>query len=164
MHILLRSRHFVLFALVCLAAACRTRSEPAGTLVRTDGTSLRPGPIRHEMLTPDQMRRIAVLQKTFGDVDPSPFEKWVDDFKRDRDPDREIAIYESMAQAYTSYCTRHLVTTEARNEVYTLVLARSGAPDDTVLRGVPLKVLSREQAEEVLRGYPAPPQPIEVGR
>jgi hypothetical protein len=164
MHIPLPSRHFVLFALMWLPAACRPTSEPAGTVLRTDGATLAPGPIRHEALTPDQMRRIAVLQKTFGDVDPTPIEKWVDDFKRDRDPDREIAIYEAMAQAYTGYCTRHAVTTEARIEVYQLVLARSGAPDDVVLREVPIKVLRREQAEEVLRGYPAPPQPIEVGR
>jgi hypothetical protein len=108
------------------------------------------------------MMRIALLQKTFGDVDPTPFEKWVDDFKRDRHPDREIAIYEAMAQAYTEYCARHPVTMEARIEVYRLVLARSGAPDDEALRQVPPTVLSRDQAEEVLRGYPAPPQPIEV--
>jgi hypothetical protein len=153
-----------LFFLVWLAAACRTTSEPTDTLGRADGVTLAPGPIRHETLTPDQMKRLTVLQKTFGDVDPTPLEKWVDDFKRDLHPDREIAIYESMAQAYTEYCGRHPVTPEARIEVYRLVLARSGAPDDEVLRAVPLKVLSREQAEEVLRGYPAPPQPITVGR
>jgi hypothetical protein len=164
MDIPLPSRHLVLFALVWLPAACKTRSEPAGTVVLADGATLHPGPIRHETLTPDQMRRIAVLQKTFGDVDPTPLEEWVDDFKRDRNPDREIAIYEAMAQAYTGYCTRHSVTPEARMEVYKLVLVRSRAPDDEVRRTVPLKVLNREQAEEVLRGYPAPPQPIEIGR
>ena len=94
-HIPLPSRHFVLFVLVWLPAACRTKSEPAGTLGRADGATLAPGPIRHETLTPDQMKRIAVLQTTFGDVDPTPLEKWVDDFKRDRDPDREIAILRS---------------------------------------------------------------------
>jgi hypothetical protein len=112
-----------------------------------------------------------VLRSAADHAHPAPVaalrlvcEKWVDDFKRDRDPDREIAIYETMARAYTGYCTRYPVTTDARIEVYRLVLARSAAPDDEVLRRVRLEVLSREQAEEVLRGYPAPPQPIEVGR
>lgn len=50
------------------------------------------------------MERINALQQTFAEVDPTPLAKWVEDFKRDVDPERELRIYEAMAQAYRAYC------------------------------------------------------------
>jgi len=160
---------------ILCGTACRSRSQPshetAAVSVVADSTAapppakpgqLRPGPIRHATLTPTQIARIEAVQKTFAEFDPSPLDKWIDDFKRDEHPDREIAIYEAMAQAYRGYCSRHTLTREAREEVYGLVLARSGAPDDEVMRGAQLRYLSREDAIDVLRGYTAPPQPILV--
>src|SRR5262245_17966299 len=144
-----KASHWLSYALASLAvSACKTRPEPTGSVTRPDGVTLAPGPIRHETLTPDQLRRIEALQRTFSDVDPTPLDKWVDDFKRDRDPDREIAVYEAMAQAYTTYCARHALTPAARDDVYQLVLVRSAAPDAEVLRRVPLKVLTRPEAED----------------
>jgi hypothetical protein len=160
---------------ILCGAACRSRSQPsqetAAVSVVADNKAapssvapgqLRPGPIRHATLTPTQIARIEAIQKTFAEFDPSPLDKWIDDFKRDQHPDREIAIYEAMAQAYTGYCSHHTLTREAREEVYGLILARSGAPDDEVMRGARLQHLRREDAIEVLRGYSAPPQPILV--
>src|SRR5262245_17247039 len=91
----------VLLPLSCLLA-CRSdgqdrSAKPAPSQVQwVDPAKLQPGPVRHEQLSADQLERIKKLQQTFREVDAMPLEKWVDDFKRDADPDREIRIYEGM--------------------------------------------------------------------
>lgn len=57
------------------------------------------GPIRNE-LTPKQKARIKVIHEVFLEVFPATLEESFDDFRRDMHPDREIAIWESMAKTY----------------------------------------------------------------
>jgi hypothetical protein len=95
-------------------------------------------------------------------VDPSSFEKWVADFGRDRDPEREIGTYEGMADAYRTYCSRHALTPGARQDVFRVVLLRSSAPEDQVFRTLRLTTLTTADAREILAGYRAAPEPIEI--
>ena len=157
---------------VALLAACkRDAPSPTPSPAPTQGSTawlspntLQPGPVRATPLSAAQIARITAVQKTFAEVDSSPLEKWIDDFSRDHDPDREIAIYEAMAQAYAGFCAHHAVSREARGEVYGLVLQRSGATDDEVMAHVKLVHLTREEAREALKGYARAPQPVEVER
>lgn len=127
-----------------------------------DPASVRPGPLQHEQLTSPQMERIKKLQQTFSEVDPSRLEKWVEDFKRDRDPEREIRIYEGMAAAYAAYCTGRTLTLPAKKDVYEVVILRSGAPDAEVLPRLKLGVLSLDDAKDILKLYRMAPAPITV--
>ena len=126
-----------------------------------DPQSLQPGPARGQ-LTPAQLERVEKLQKTFADVDPTPLKKWVEDFSRDLNPDRELAIYEGMAHAYSGYCTGRALSQEAKNDVYAVVMLRSGAPDAEVLPRLKLSALSLDDAKEILRLYTVAPAPISV--
>src|SRR5438874_4185177 len=141
------------------AASCRHAAppEPADSSnAKTkwlDPSSVHPSPIQHERLTAPQMKRIKRLQETFHDVDPSPAEKWVEDFKRDRDPEREIRIFEGMAQPYRAYCSQRKLTLDAKKDVYQVVLLRSGAPDSEVLPHLQLKALSIDDAKNILKQY-----------
>ena len=152
-------RFLTLLAVGLLASCKGEKPAPQTQWVATE--SLRPGPVRGG-LTPSQIERIGKLQKTFVDVDPTPLAKWIEDFSRDADPDREIRIYEGMAEAYAAYCAGRNLTAEGRSDVYSVVLVRSGAPDSEVLANVKLKTLSLDDAREILRLYPAPPEPITV--
>lgn len=157
-----RASHLIsLIACSAFLLACNARKPPSQEQ-QIAAASVHPGPIRHEQLTATQMERIGQLQQTFSEVDPSPLEKWVDDFKRDRDPEREIRIYEGMAAAYTAYCTGRTLTLPARKDVYEVVILRSGAPDAEVLPQLKLGVLTVEDAREILRLYRMAPAPITV--
>jgi len=129
---------------------------------KVDPKTLRPGRIQHEQLSGEQVGRIKALQQTFSDVDSSSLDKWVEDFKRDQDPEREIRIFERMAQAYRAYCSGKNLTPEAKQDVFHIVCLRSGAPDSEVLSGLELKVLSVEDAREILKYYNGAPAPIQV--
>ena len=118
-----------------------------------DPRTIQPGPIRRDSLTPEQMERARKLQTVFVEVDGQSVEQWVDNFKRDLNPDRELDIWETMAKAYTAYCSKRTLSPEAKKEVYKVVLLRSMAPEKDVLERLELKVLTKEEAAAVMRGF-----------
>jgi hypothetical protein len=116
----------VLVALVALVYRARTEREPTflekcvpyeegkvgprnWTLVEIEGkgrfwvdpASLKPSPPRHQ-LTPEQIERIRAFKEVLGDHDPSTLEQALDNFSRDHDPDAEIAIWEHVAEVWSS--------------------------------------------------------------
>ena len=135
--------------------------EPNGSAwVHPD--QLKPGPIRHEALTEKQLERIRHFQAVFSEVDPTPVEKWIEDFRRDANPDREIAIWEGMAKPYEVFTASRNLSLEAKKEVYGVVLMRSGAPEDEVLQHLKLKTLTDQDAKKIMALFTAEPQPIRV--
>ena len=152
--------------LACLIAiGCERRQEsstsnppsPAPTsqpqVQWVDPNTLHPGPIRRDALTPEQMERIRKLQAVFVEVDGQSVEQWVDNFKRDLNPDRELDIWETMANAYNAYCSRRTLSPEAKKEVFKVVLLRSMAPEKDVLERLDLEVLTKDEAVAVMRGF-----------
>jgi hypothetical protein len=108
------------------------------------------------------MNQVKRLQKTFSEVDSSPLEKWVEDFKRDSHPEKELEIWEAMANAYESFTTTKNLTLDAKKEVFQVVLLRSGAPEEDVLLHLKLKVLSEKDAREIMALFHEKPKPMEV--
>ena len=115
--------------------------------------SLKPGQIRHQGLSPKQMERIYKLRDTLAEVEHSSIEKWVDNFKRDANPDKELAVWERIADGYTRYCTKRLLSIEAKKDVFQLLLLRSMASEQEVLNHVKLKTLTVDEAKETLREF-----------
>ena len=118
-----------------------------------DPNEIQPGPIQRESLTAKQIERIEALQKIFVEIDGQTVAQWTDSFKRDLDPDKELAIWERMAKAYSAYCGDHELSLEARKEVYKVILLRSMASPDDVLDRLELKLISKQEAEDVMAGY-----------
>jgi hypothetical protein len=139
-----------------LAIACKRADRTKWV----DPAELHPGPIQHASLTDNQLERVRRLQQTFAEVDPSSLDKWIDDFKRDRDPERELRVYEGMADAYRAYCNGRNLSPRGKSDVYQVVLLRSGAPDEEVLPHLKLDELSVADAKQILGLYKEPAAPI----
>lgn len=135
------------------AAQQSSQGGPSPKIEWVDPASVQPGPVQRDSLTKEQEQRIRQVRDVFVEVDSSPVEKWFDDFKRDVDPDREIAVWERMAQAYKRYCSKRTINQEAKKEVFGILLLRSSAPEEEVLKHHKLRVLSPEEAREVMRGF-----------
>lgn len=116
-------------------------------------TSLKPGALQHAQLTDEQLRRIDKLRATFAEVDESPLETWIENFKRDANPDAELAIWERMARAYQAYCAPRELSVAVKKEVHTLLLLRSMTSEEEALKAGKLKLLSAADAKEVLQHY-----------
>ena len=140
------------------------RPAQAGEVRDADPKTLTPGPVRRESLTDEQMARVRKLTEALKEVEHNPIEVWVDNFKRDADPDAEIRIWENIAAAYTNYTARRGLTQEAKDDVFRLLLSRSMMPAEDVLRRVKLRALSEQQARDALALYSAPAQPVTVIR
>jgi hypothetical protein len=111
-------------------------------------------------LTHNQLKDIRYLFETFKDVDSARYDKWVDDFKRDKNPDSEIQVWMAMAYAYNSYCQDRKLSKEMKMEVYQIIVMRSTEPEDEVLSELNLKFLSQKDALEVMQGYKLDAKPV----
>ncbi len=134
--------------------ACAERSEsqrPQTQMVNV--ADLKPNEIQHEQLSEEQLRRIRKLQETFAEVDKSSLEKWIDNFKRDANPDSEIAIWERVANAYRNYCSQRQLTLEAKGDVFQALVLRSMTSDEEAVKTLKLKVLSSDEARKIMREY-----------
>ena len=118
-----------------------------------DPNEIQPGPVQRDSLTDSQMERVRALQKVFMEVDGKSVDQWVDNFKRDLDPDRELAIWAKMCSAYSAYCDDRDLSVDAKKDVYKVVLLRSMASEADVLQRLELSVLSQDDAKEIMKGY-----------
>jgi hypothetical protein len=114
---------------------------------------LKPGPVNHQGLSPKQMERIYKLRDALAEVERSPVEKWVDNFKRDANPDNELAVWERIADGYTRYCSKRLLSIEAKKDVFQLLLLRSMASEQEVLNHIKLKTLTVDEAKETMKEF-----------
>jgi hypothetical protein len=153
----------VLLFAALLCVGCGKSKTPAQSKTEwIDPSKLQPGPIQHASLTEDQMSRVRRLQKTFIEADPSPLEKWVEDFRRDANPENELKIWEDMATAYETFTAGKKLTLEAKKDAFQIVLLRSGAAEDQVLQHLKLKVLTEKDAREIMALFAEKPKPITV--
>lgn len=67
-----------------------------------DRRDIHPGPFRHDVLPPDFVVRAKLVQYAFGDAVLPDLPEFVDNFRRDADPGRELMIWERMASAFLS--------------------------------------------------------------
>jgi hypothetical protein len=138
-----------------------TTTEPS-KVAWMDPKKIERGPLRRISLSDLQMQRIVKLQSVFADVDASDVDAWADDFKRDEDPDRELDVWERMAAAYTAYTTRHQLSIDAKKDVFQIVLLRSGASEAETLSHLHLKILSTQDAIDVMHGSDPLAHPVAI--
>lgn len=74
------------------------------------------------------------IYKTFYEVDSSPLEKWIEDFKRDMNPDREIAIWERMAEDYINHCSQRKLSLRAKKQFFLKLLTQSSLSDTIIIK------------------------------
>jgi hypothetical protein len=151
----------VMSALLLGTAVCSNGQTVPTSEGWSKTADLQPQPKRVSSLTPQQIDRVRKLQKALAEVDPSSFDKWVEDFEKDKHPESEIQIWESIASAYTSYSSTHPLPLEGKQDVLGILLLRSGTADEqAILSHIKLKVLTANQALDVMAQYKGIVQPV----
>jgi hypothetical protein len=148
--------------LACLLLVLGCKSEEPAKNVRVDPSTLQPGPVQHEAVSQDVIARIMRLHETFKEVDASPLSTWLDNFKRDQNPEREVEIYEAIARAYTGFAAGRQLSLEAKREVYGVLIQRSAATDDDVLVNIEVKAITLDDVKALLKLYDRPAAPIRI--
>src|SRR5262249_11414606 len=79
------------------------------------------GPLQHEALTPDQLRRIGRLRDVLDEAYPMTLDGWVDGFMRDADPESEIQIIEACAAVYQRLASQGSLSTDEKKRLYAVL-------------------------------------------
>ena len=115
-------------------------SEPENV----DPRQLRPGPIRHESLPPELLEQIEAVFGVIGPYLGMSLEQFEVGFMRDLHPEREVAVWCSIAAAWLAYHEKHLgdetlTEEEERRLLGALIAISTGVEDEAKLR-VPVEV------------------------
>jgi hypothetical protein len=128
-----------------------------------DTNQIHPQPNGVSKLRDEQLVRVTRIHDSLSEADPSSLEKWVSDFEKDQDPEREIRVWETIATGYQCYCSEHRLNPVAKQDVLGVLLLRSETDDEAeVLKRVELKALTTAEAHEVLQCFKGKAAPIEV--
>lgn len=113
-------------------------------------SDLQEGPIRHSVLPEAMVGRIKAFKDILGEVDNTTFEKTVDNFKRDLNPEKELEIWERIASTFQMYLAHNPTNDpEIRKEVFAVVVGASMGMEDWSN----IKRLSQEQIKHLVLNY-----------
>lgn len=131
------------------------------TLTTSQLYSLKSSPVNTTILKIEQEERIAILRDIFLEVYPSKLSEWKNNFSKDRNPEKEIIIWEHIAKAFMKISTmQNILTDEFIYEAYGLLLMRSMKSKRNVLKNMPRKYINDKHAKFILDSYELKPQPI----
>jgi hypothetical protein len=151
-----------LLILLLAASASACSQTPPQQPVVMDPNDIQISPYRHNDLPPQMLPRIRATTDTFETIDGISYEKAVDLYKRDLNPEENLVLWEEMAKAYKSFCRARCSTPDERMDVYRSLLLRSMFPEEQALARAELKVLSPAESKEVMQLYGLPPKPIDM--
>ncbi|MGL5093955.1 MAG: hypothetical protein ACRDD1_00090 [Planctomycetia bacterium] len=131
----------------------QVRLEGVDGLVWIAAEHLSESPVRHPPFGEPFRSHIQTIQETFAEHCGMPFEEWEEGFRRDADPDKEIAVWMHAAEVYDEFAKTTFHTVDEREDVYkTLVTCLSSSPT-TVWNVLELSSLSRAEAAAVVERF-----------
>ena len=129
--------------------------------LRDGNRSLQLGPVRRK-LSDEQIARVGKVAGALREVHPLSIEQWNDGFIRDKDPESEIQLWERVAEAYRSYCTEHALASDAKSEVFSILLTRTMMSAEQVLESAKPQHLNVDQIKDILTRISVEPKPLEL--
>jgi type III secretory pathway component EscV len=154
----------LLLSTILLVVSCNSGKENEQNIQTINPKDIRISKVVHDSLTVEQIDKIKKIHSTFAELSPVSLEETIINFKRDQDPDSEIAIWLQMVRAYEKYISNleGKLDLNTKKEVYSLILLRSMMSEKEAIASSKLVFLTEKEAKEVLSYYTAIPDPIEV--
>lgn len=116
----------------------------------------------HKELPASLLPRIKATTDVFEIVDGISYEKAIDLYKRDLNPESNIVIWEEMAKAYKAFCKTRCKTQVERKDVYRALLLRSMFSTSESLIRLQPKSITQSEAKYIMSQYNLEPEPINV--
>lgn len=153
----------LLFIFAGLAGACAaetSQNEPQTEIM--DSADISFNDYVHETLPEDLLDRIKATVDIFEPIDGISYERAVDLYKRDFNPEENLVIWEQMAQAFTSFCAEGCDSMEKQKEVYRALLLISMFPREEVMPQLQPQILTPDEVSELSSLYALAPQPLTI--
>ena len=115
-----------------------------------DINQLEEGPIRHQTLPEDFIRRVKAMKAILAEVETGSLAETLDDFKRDAHPERELLIWERIASTYELFVSHEAIKDmPTKKEILSVLLGVSMDQEEFP----EMKHLSPEQVRQLSRNY-----------
>ncbi|RZB30825.1 MAG: hypothetical protein SRB1_03105 [Desulfobacteraceae bacterium Eth-SRB1] len=88
-----------------------------------DPKSIKVAPVRHEKLTDNLVGRVRLVRAALIFPYPQTMEFWLDGFKRDMHPHKEIEFWEHAAACYMEYVAINRLSPEQQKAAFSLILS-----------------------------------------
>ncbi|MEI7425095.1 MAG: hypothetical protein WCK10_03190 [Candidatus Staskawiczbacteria bacterium] len=89
-------------------------------------SELKQNTIQNPILPKGFIGRVIEYKNILGEIDNSTVEEAVSNFQRDADPEKELKIWEKMADLYDSLISKNNITNLAeKREIFAIILAKS---------------------------------------
>ena len=135
-----------------LPGAIQVRLQPTGEVVWALSEQLRQGEVQHPEFDEGVRDYIRHIQAAFAEHRPLSFEEWEDGFRRDANPEREIALWSHAADLYTAFAASQS-SPDRRRDVYRCIVTCMATGPDTVWHVLRPEVLNRAEAEQVVNRF-----------
>jgi hypothetical protein len=154
----------VVLAVGLTASACNANPQNEQNPMTVDVNTLHVSPVVRDTLSSAQLEKIRFIYNTFAEVQPGTLEGTITDFERDQNPDNEIAIWLSMANAYQKFVYKKGSNLDIvyKKEVFKLILLRSSMSGKEAVAQAEPKLLSPTDVSDILGFYDQAPEPIKV--
>lgn len=113
---------------------------------------LEKGPIRHESLPEPVVERIETIADIFDDVLPGTPEEWVEDFRRDEDPESELIVWERIADRYLHTVDPYDCIERKRDVLKILLNCANNSPHVAALTAE-AETLAREEIRSICEDW-----------
>ncbi|UII32915.1 hypothetical protein LVD17_03605 [Fulvivirga ulvae] len=146
---------------ITLCNACGSKEQGTGSS-ENEKTAEAPIVVGNT-LTEIQIEKIKKFHTTFAEVYDFTLDETMKNFRGEANVDGEIIVWTHMANAYENYIINQPNEPQlsAKKEAYKLILLRSMMSDEETLQNAKLKVLSTEEAKEVLSHYRQNPERLD---
>lgn len=133
----------------------RARVEGIVGEVWIDAEQVRSNQPKHEF-DDEFMDLFREIKAGLDEVYPLSIEEWADGFSRDSNPEQEIAVWLTIAQLYREFVTPRSLSLSGKKDVFGILLSVVNNGHENALQCVPLKTLTKAEAQEVLNSFPRP--------
>jgi hypothetical protein len=113
---------------------------------------IEPGELKHEQLDEELRALIRQIQDAFAEPRPLSFEEWEDGFRRDANPEREIALWLHAANVYTAFADQE-ISPPRRDEIYQCVVGCLVSGPEGIWHVFKPQLLGRAKAEEIVARF-----------
>src|SRR5665213_188402 len=96
------------------------------------------------------------IQKPLAEVWPKTLAQWEDIFRREAEPEQEIGLWCRIAERFEEFSKSESLNPAQRQDCFAIMLHCSTVPPEQILEVVPLKALTREQAQRAIEAYLKP--------
>jgi hypothetical protein len=113
---------------------------------------LKQGDVKHPPFEEEIRAYIRQIQEAFAEQRTLSFEEWEDGFRRDANPEREIALWSHAADIYTAFAGSE-PSAERRRDIYRCIVACLTSGPDAVWHVLKPEFISRVEAEKVVHRF-----------